>query len=107
MNNVDIPQPVYGMINRINTISSYINKCSGLIQTDKITAKEIDQLNEYRTELPSIKAEFLLEASVCELDEVAVISYLDVLKRMEYQLFELVELNNLYIKDGLWPSLIL
>lgn len=84
-------------IDEINEISNFLNRCNDLIQADSITADTMDKLYGYRDVLPRLKVEFLLEASISNIDEVTIINYLDIFKRVECQLYELIELNNLYI----------
>lgn len=95
MNNLEI------IMNRVVEIRAQLTKYLAIInnplKNNNFTEEDLENLKTFRDELPSLKNKFLLEANTNDVDENSIIMFLDTIKRLETQLYEIIELNNLFV----------
>lgn len=89
------------IMNRVVEIRAKLTKYLAIInhpfKNNDFTEEDLENLKIFRDELPSLKNKFLLEANTNDVDENSIIMFLDTIKRLETQLYEIIELNNLFV----------
>lgn len=89
------------IMNRVVEIRTQLSKYLAIInhplKNNNITEEDLENLKTFKDELPSLKSNFLLEANINNVDENSIIMFLDTIKRLETQLYEIIELNNLFV----------
>lgn len=89
------------IMNRVVEIRTQLSKYLAIInhplKNNNITEEDLENLKTFKNELPSLKSKFLLEANINNVDENSIIMFLDTIKRLETQLYEIIELNNLFV----------
>lgn len=81
---------------RTNT-TKYIAIINHPIKNTTLDIKDYELLKEYRDLMPDLKSKFLLEANINNVDDNSIILFLEMVRTLETQLYEIIELDNLFI----------
>lgn len=89
------------IMNRLMEIKTRLTKYLAIInnplKNNDLSEEDLNTLKEFKEELPKLKNQFLLEANTENVDEGSIIMFLDMIKRLETQLYEIIELNDLFV----------
>ena len=89
------------IMNRVMEIKTILTKYLAIInnpiKNNDLSEEDLNTLKEFKEELPKLKNQFLLETNAENVDEGSIIMFLDMIKRLETQLYEIIELNDLFV----------
>lgn len=89
------------IMNRLMEIKTILTKYLAIInnpvKNNDLSEEDLNTLKEFKEELPKLKNQFLLEANTENVDEGSIVMFLDMIKRLETQLYEIIELNDLFV----------